>query len=93
MKVLFGLILSIIGILGIAVGGVDSPRQMIGTDSEVASMVTLGAAFLLVGGLLILARTGKFSPETFRGQAWKVAHGASLPLVAPDELRRNDNTT
>jgi len=42
--------------------------QMIGTDLSVASFITLAAAFFLVGGLLILARTGKFSFERSTGR-------------------------
>ena len=66
--------------------------QMIGTVPGIASLVTLAAAFLLVGGLLILARTGKFSFEASRGHAWKVAHNVSLPLEAIDGPSGNDKT-
>jgi len=72
VKVSFGFIFLIVGILGIARGGVDTPHpnmgQMIGTDLSVASFITLAAAFFLVGGLLILARTGKFSFERSTGR-------------------------
>lgn len=93
MKVSFGFILLIVGVLGIARGAIDAPQhnlsQMIGTGPGIASLVTLAAAFLLVGGLLILARTGKFSFEG-RGHTWKVAHNASLPLETIDGPRGND---
>jgi len=73
VKVLFGFILLILGILGIARGGVDSPRQnlgdMIGAGPGVGSLFTLAAVFLLVGGLLILAKSGRFSFEGSAGHA------------------------
>ena len=72
MKVSFGFILLIAGILGVARGGIDPPPQnlghVIGTGTGAASLVTLAAVFLLVGGLLILARTGKFSFERSTGR-------------------------
>ena len=65
MKVLFGFILLIVGILGIARGSMNTSQdnlgQVIGTGPGVASLVPLAAAFLLVGGLLILARTGRYA--------------------------------
>jgi len=96
VKVSFGFILLIAGILGIARGGVDSPEQnlaqMIGTGPGVASFVTLAAAFLLVGGLLILAKTGRFSFEGSRGHA-KTDAGRVVPsLRAGDVHSANENT-
>lgn len=89
MRVAFGLILLIVGIFGIADGGVDAPQQTlgqaIGTGSGVASWVTLAAVFFLVGGLLILARTGGFSLEGFRG------HAGADTATAPNH-RAKENT-
>ena len=99
MKVSFGFILLIAGILGIARGGVDSPEQnlghlgqMIGTGPGVASFVTLAAAFFLVGGLLILAKTGRFSFEGSRGDAKADAGRVVPPLRAADVHSANENT-
>ena len=70
MEASFGFILLIVGIVGIARGSIDAPQenlgQVIGAGPGVASFVTLAAAFLLVAGLLILARTGRFSFEGSR---------------------------
>ena len=86
MRVSFGFILLIIGILGIARGGVNASQenlgQVIGTGPGVTSLVTLFAAFLLVGGLLILARTGKFSFQGSRGQTETGAGSTAPPLNA-----------
>lgn len=88
MRVSFGFILLIIGILGIARGGVNASQenlgQVIGTGPGVTSLVTLFAAFLLVGGLLILARTGKFSFQGSRGHAGTGAGSTAPPLNAAD---------
>jgi len=92
VKVSFGFIFLIVGILGIARGGVDSSQQswgrMIGPGPGVASVVTLAAAFLLVGGLLILARIGRFSfegsryhPMTDRGKAAPPPGVADIPAA------------
>ncbi len=70
MKVSVGFILLIVGILGVARGGSDAPPQALSQmagNFGIASFTTLVAAFLLVGGLLILARTGSFSFEGSRG--------------------------
>ena len=83
MKVSLGFILLVLGVLGIARGGIDAPQQnmgqVLGGGPAVASLVTLAAALLLVGGLLILARTGRFSFGGSRG------HGDTY---VPDETAR-----
>ena len=92
MKVSFGFIFLIVGILGIARGGINAPQEnlghMIGTGPGGASLVTLAATFLLVGGLLILARTGRFSFEGSRGHARTDAGNTASRLSAA----ANENT-
>ena len=96
MKVSFGFIFLIVGILGIARGGINAPQEnlghMIGTGAGIASLITLAAAFLLVGGLLILARTGRFSFEGSRGNARTDAGTTASRLSAADVRAANENT-
>ena len=96
MKASFGFTLLIVGILGIAKHRVDaSPQnldQMIGAGPGIAWFVTLTAAFLLVGGLLILARTGRFSVEGSRGHAGQDAGNPAPSLSAADAQAANENT-
>ena len=96
MKVSFGFILLIVGILGIARASIDAPQQylgqVIGTGSGVVSLVTLAAVFLLVGGLLILARTGRFSFEGSRGHVRRDAAGDAPPIGAADVHATSKNT-
>jgi len=65
VKVLIGFILLVLGILGVARGSIDAAEadfgNVTGTGFGVGSFITLIAAFLLVGGLLILARADRFS--------------------------------
>jgi len=72
VKVSFGFIFLIVGILGIARGGVDTPHpnmgQIIGTDLSVASFITLAAAFFSVGGVLFIKKKSKFSFERSTGR-------------------------
>ena len=96
MKVSFGFILLIVGILGIARAGIDAPQQnlgqVIGTGPGLVSLVTLAAVFLLVGGLLILASAGRFSSEGFRGHVRTDAAGDAPPIGAADVHATNKNT-
>ena len=96
MKVSFGFILLIAGILGVARGGIDAPPQnlgqVIGTGPGAASFVTLAAVFLLVGGLLILARTGRFCFEGSRGHARTQAASDASPVPVAD-VPAADKTT
>jgi hypothetical protein len=96
MKVLFGLIFLIAGILGIARGAMDSPSQnlgeMIGTGPGVASVVPLAAAFFLVGGLLILAKARKFSLEGYGDPARTDACNASPAFQTADVSSANENS-
>ena len=65
MKGSLGFIAMVLGILGIARGGIDAPHQnlghMLGPSGGIVSIATLAAVFLLVGGLLILAKSARFS--------------------------------
>jgi hypothetical protein len=96
VKVSLGLILLIVGILGVARGGVDAPRpdfrQLVGTGVGVASFMTLAAAFLLVGGLLILARTGSVSFEASRGHLGRDAGSAGPGLGTTIDQARPEKT-
>jgi hypothetical protein len=89
MKGSFGFVAMILGILGIARGGIDSPHanlgQMVGTSGGAASMATLAAVFLLVGGLLILAKSSRVSFGGPRGRANADSDEARLPL--PSDAR------
>lgn len=95
MKVSLGFVLLVLGIMGIARGGVDSPQnslgEMIGTGPGFASLVTLAAAFLLVGGLLILAKTGRFF-EGAAGPGETVACNLTPPLKVADAPVENEST-
>lgn len=70
MKAVLGFMSVILGMLGIARAGIASPQPafnpMIGPGFGVASITTLAAVALLVGGLLILAKSGGFPFESSR---------------------------
>jgi hypothetical protein len=96
VKVSFGFIFLIVGILGIARRGINAPQEnlghMIGTGAGIASLITLAAAFLSVGGLLILARIGSFSFEGSRVHARTDAGNTTPRLSAADVRAANENT-
>ncbi len=96
VKASFGLISLIVGILGIARGGIDPSQenlaQVIGAGHGVASLVTLAAAFLLVGGLLILARTGRFSFEGSRSHSTREGGRPAPPPNAAAGQAADENT-
>jgi len=96
VKVSFGFILLIAGILGVARGGIDPPPQnlghVIGTGTGAASLVTLAAVFLLVVGVFILKRTGRFSFEGSRGHA-RTDPANDAPPVRVADVPAADETT
>lgn len=81
MKGSFGIILMILGILGIARAGNQPPQQssgqIMGPGIGTFSIVTFAAVFLLVGGVLILAKSDGFSSGTSKSRM--SADGDSLP--------------
>jgi hypothetical protein len=76
----------ILGILGIARGGFISPQsnlgQIVATNAGAGSIATLAAVVLLVGGLLILAKSSRVSFGGPRGPANPDSADARLPLSA-----------
>jgi hypothetical protein len=93
MKISFGFIAMILGILGIARGGINSPQQnlgqMVGTGGGPASIATLAAVFLLVGGLLILAKSSNVTFGNPRGHT--NADSGDVPL--PGDARVADENS
>jgi len=95
MKGSLGFIAMVLGILGIARGGIAPHRnlgQMLGPSVTSVSIATLAAAFLLVGGLLILAKSARFSFGGSQGDANTNPSRGTLPLEPADAHVPNENT-
>lgn len=96
MKSSFGFLAMVLGVLGIARGGVDFPHQslgrMIAPGAATVSVATLAAVFLLVGGLLLLAKSASFSFEGSQGHANPKSNNGPLRLERTDVHSPNANT-
>jgi hypothetical protein len=86
MKGSFGFVAMILGILGIAKGAIISPQsnvgQIVGTNAGAGSIATLVAVVLLVGGILILAKSSRATFGGPRGSAQVDLSGGRPPLSA-----------
>jgi hypothetical protein len=96
MKGSFGFLAMVLGILGISRGGIDSPHQSLGQMimpiAGTVSIPTLAAVFLLVGGLLVLAKSARFSLEGSQDHANPDSSNGALPLEPTDVHSPNANT-
>jgi hypothetical protein len=95
MKGSLGFIAMVLGILGIARGGIDAPHQSVGQlfapGAGIVSIATLAAVFLLVGGLLVLAKSARFSFGSSQSDATLPESDGALPPWTAD-AHPNENS-